>query len=276
MTDIDLGFNPFEPRDKFGRWIKGVGLRDTLNEVEPGAKFRTESGTIYTKDNLGGWADAYGRKATAKGFEALGQKGFLQTVDDVQRQHNALMAARDQMRLASKTKGKKRTTSLSTERSGDVDLALSQGFGARRKKGVVQHVTPQAQAKVARRQVKTFKRQFGNADQATLQAHAAQPGHYRAKAILAQQAGHTRYAAKLTAKAHAVYTAHHPAQTPAGQPHPSNVQKTSQGWTKHTQRAVVAATQARPQAPAQANAKPKVTGRSKTFTPVKAKRPKVK
>jgi hypothetical protein len=202
MTDIDLGFNPFEPRDKFGRWIKGVGLRDTLNEVEPGAKFRTESGTIYTKDNLGGWADAYGRKATAKGFEALGQKGFLQTVDDVQRQHNALMAARDQMRLASKTKGKKRTTSLSTERSGDVDLALSQGFGARRKKGVVQHVTPQAQAKVARRQVKTFKRQFGNADQATLQAHAAQPGHYRAKAILAQQ---------------------------AGQPHPSNVQKTSQG-----------------------------------------------
>jgi hypothetical protein len=265
-SDTDLAFNRAEPRDKFGRWV-GKGFfadkiseaADALRAAPAGSKFTAKrSGTSFRKDNLGSWKDDSG---TAYGehdmFQHTGLLGFLQSPDDLAREHNAVMAKRDRALLA---RGKRKD--LSNEQDG-VDLA----FGPPRpKKGVAAAVAPQArrqQARVMRRQVKTFKKQFGNADHATLVAHASQPGHLRAKAILAAQSGHVRYARKLTAQAHAKYVSNHPqAHAQTGVQHPATVKRT-QNWTKHTNKVVQTATQARPQVRQQPVAKPAVTAKAK-------------
>src|SRR4051812_17137043 len=180
MSDIDLGFNPNEARDRRGRWVKGGMVRTMLGDVEPGARFTTKAGSTFEKNNLGDWKDSQG--SSLSGFP----DGFLQTLDDLKISHDQAMDAKDRARLArgqvAGAKAKKPSFfgpsvkdssyvpptrnqaarmrrkirawagDLSNEQDA-VDLAMP-GGAPRRKKGVVApHVTPKAQAKVMRRQV---------------------------------------------------------------------------------------------------------------------------
>jgi hypothetical protein len=116
MTDIDLGFNPFQPRDKFGMWVHGAGkIAAALKSAEPGTTYRDYNpsvgegvhydrigdGRVYTKRSDGNWdaALASGKDAglhlgvhtDAQILRKHGSKGFVQTKKDRMIEHDQKM-----------------------------------------------------------------------------------------------------------------------------------------------------------------------------------------
>lgn len=102
--DIDLGFNPAEKRDRFGRWVKGGDIKKALDSAEPGSHF-TVRGAKFTKNTSGNWdspehSNNYAGEHDAATLAGFGRKGFLKTLDDQRIEHSQLMDRKDKERLA--------------------------------------------------------------------------------------------------------------------------------------------------------------------------------
>lgn len=258
-ADLAHGFDPNQPRDQFGRWVGGhfwasaaSAGADALRAAPTGSRFTTKDGSIqFEKTTLETWQPLAGGKPQVE--EHMDVKGFLQSPDDLRREHNAKQGARDLERLQGKSAKRKkakgflsRIKSLSTEQYGSTDLAWSAAaragaVAARRKRGVhrpADPVTRRAQAKVMHRQIRNLQKATGSKttgrlDSSTLasvKARAAQPGHFRAKAILAASRGNVKRAANMTARQNAFHKQRVIAKKATAR---ANAM-TQPSWTKHT------------------------------------------
>lgn len=207
MTDLDLGFNPLEPRDKDGQWVHGGGLWDALSKAKPGDTFEAPSGETYEKT----WQSNKWKTGTtfAKGEDILKhKKGYLRTPEQQRRKKDKKMAKRDEAKLALRLLQNK---DLATYLGEEIDLDWTnwnkghkKGSTSLKKAGPIH--SPAAGNARAKVEVKRFKQSaglqgnnavLGHAAMKVLKRRAQKSGHFRAKAILAASRGNVARAQKF-------------------------------------------------------------------------------
>lgn len=103
MTEIDLAFNPLQPRDPDGKWARGHGLTSVLKAAEPGSTFETD-GKTFTSNWDGNWSGPGAASPLSSDdlSKAFG-KGLVRSPDDQRVHRSRVQGKRDLAALRAKS-----------------------------------------------------------------------------------------------------------------------------------------------------------------------------
>lgn len=111
-AEIDLGFNPLEPRDKFGQWVRGTGaVKSALSKAQGGSVFESK-GVKWTRGADDIWfpnkdSINYSESRSAEQIAVDFTHGILRSPDDLRIQRDQAMNVSDKRSLARKAKKQK-------------------------------------------------------------------------------------------------------------------------------------------------------------------------